>query len=40
MTATQTCSPEVHDHAMAQPAPVERLAAITPAFPDASSPDG
>ena len=31
---------EVHDHAMAQPAPVERLAAITPAFPDAGSPDG
>ena len=31
---------EVHDHAMAQPAPVERLAAITPAFPDAGNPDG
>ena len=30
---------EIHDHAMAEPAPVERLAQITPAFgEDASSP--
>ena len=28
---------EVHDHAMAQPAPVERLAQITPAFGDAGA---
>ena len=28
---------EVHDHAMAEPAPVQRLAAITPAFPDAGA---
>ena len=31
---------EVHDHAMAQPAAVQRLAAITPAFPDAGNADG
>ncbi len=30
---------EIHDHAMAQPVPVERLAAITPAFPDAGKLD-
>ena len=30
---------EVHDHAMAQPAPVERLAAITPAFHELAAQD-
>lgn len=29
---------EVHDHAMAEPAPVERLAAVTPAFGEPPSP--